>query len=80
VNDVAAVNIDAKLIRNQQFVDAEANPGIKELAPTIELENGCACASLHDLRGQGGRVHAGRRHQGTGSQLSRLQAARSRMS
>ena len=45
VNDVAAVNIDAKLVRNQQLQSASGNLGIKDLAPTVELENGCACAT-----------------------------------
>jgi hypothetical protein len=44
VNDVAAVNIDAKLIRNQNNSDAKTSTS--DLAPTIELQNGCACALL----------------------------------
>ena len=46
VNDVAAVNIDAKLIRNQNNTN-EAKSSTSDLAPTIELQNGCACALLH---------------------------------
>ena len=42
VNDVAAVNIDAKLIRNQN--NSESKTTTSDLAPTIELQNGCACA------------------------------------
>ena len=45
VNDVAAVNIDAKLVRNQQLQSASGTLGIKDLAPTVELENGCACTN-----------------------------------
>ena len=43
VNDVAAVNIDAKLIRNQNSSDKATSTS--DLAPTIELQNGCACAT-----------------------------------
>ena len=38
VNDIASINIDAKLL---------ANPGISS-EETIELQNGCACCSLAD--------------------------------
>lgn len=44
VNDVANVNIDAKLIRNDR--NRAQNGGIKttsDLADTVELANGCAC-------------------------------------
>jgi len=44
VNDVASVNIDAKLIRNDR--SREKNNGLNttsDLADTIELANGCAC-------------------------------------
>lgn len=41
VNDVAAVNIDAKLIRNQ--AGSTDKTTTSDLAPTIELQNGCAC-------------------------------------
>ena len=44
VNDVASVNIDAKLIRNDR--SREKSNGINttsDLADTIELANGCAC-------------------------------------
>lgn len=41
VNDVAAVNIDAKLIRADQ---TRSDPSTTtDLADTIELANGCAC-------------------------------------
>ena len=53
VNDVAAVNIDAKLVRNQTTenddIDAEDDAGndIKRLnKDTIELQNGCVCCSV----------------------------------
>ncbi|KAK2075863.1 hypothetical protein QBZ16_001605 [Prototheca wickerhamii] len=46
VNDVAAVNIDAKLIRADQN---RADPSsTTDLADTIELANGCACCSIAD--------------------------------
>ncbi len=44
VNDVANVNIDAKLIRNDRT--RGPNNGTKttsDLADTVELANGCAC-------------------------------------
>lgn len=47
VNDVAAVNIDAKLVRNQTAKQgASASRTTSDLAPTIELQNGCACTIL----------------------------------
>ena len=42
VNDVAAINIDAKLIRNDRTRENGAN-STSDLADTIELANGCAC-------------------------------------
>jgi len=39
VNDMAAVNIDAKLLRN------DPNQGERE---TVELQNGCACCTMRD--------------------------------
>jgi len=39
VNDVADVNIDAKLIANESQMDQD---------DTVELQNGCACCSLAD--------------------------------
>jgi hypothetical protein len=44
VNDVASINIDAKLIRNDR--NREQDKGAKttsDLADTVELANGCAC-------------------------------------
>ena len=51
VNDVAAINIDAKLIRNDRT--RENGPkSTSDLADTIELANGCACElCLHTLAG-----------------------------
>ena len=46
VNDVASVNIDAKLMSNPGN-DGEAN-GVLTDDMTIELQNGCACCSLAD--------------------------------
>ena len=42
VNDVAAINIDAKLIRNDRTRENGPN-STSDLADTIELANGCAC-------------------------------------
>lgn len=43
---MAAINIDAKLVRNQanKTADAAAPTTTSDLAPTVELQNGCACA------------------------------------
>uniref|UniRef100_A0A1D2AFQ4 CobW C-terminal domain-containing protein n=2 Tax=Auxenochlorella protothecoides TaxID=3075 RepID=A0A1D2AFQ4_AUXPR len=46
VNDVAAVNIDAKLIRGDAARDP--NSTTADLTDTIELANGCACCSIAD--------------------------------
>ncbi|KAL4424848.1 hypothetical protein ABPG77_011098 [Micractinium sp. CCAP 211/92] len=53
VNDVASVNIDAKLIRGAAAARDGADgisPGntTADLADTIELANGCACCSIAD--------------------------------
>ena len=64
VNDVADVNIDAKLVRNdrsrqrnnnggncEDASDGKGNSGnntTSDLADTIELANGCACCSIQD--------------------------------
>ncbi len=46
VNDVAGVNIDAKLIRNDRNRDRSGGINTtSDLADTIELANGCACES-----------------------------------
>lgn len=42
VNDVAAINIDAKLVRNDKNRGSSATTA--DLTDTIELANGCACA------------------------------------
>lgn len=49
VNDVAAVNIDAKLVRNDRNKGRsdQAN-STSDLADTIELANGCACCNAQD--------------------------------
>eukprot|EP00894_Picocystis_sp_ML_P002213 jgi/Pico_ML_1/52730/g3396.t1 len=44
VNDVASVNIDAKLIRRTH----DAATSTLDLADTVELDNGCACCSITD--------------------------------
>lgn len=45
VNDVAHVNIDAKLIRNDRNRDQDkSTKTTSDLADTVELANGCACA------------------------------------
>lgn len=44
VNDVASVNIDAKLIRGAAGPrDGQGPATTADLADTIELANGCAC-------------------------------------
>ena len=40
VNDVAEVNIDAKLISKKQMSDED-----ETYSDTVELENGCACCT-----------------------------------
>lgn len=61
VNDVASVNIDAKLVRNQASTDQDkqkhegegdgdgGNKSLFKLNPdTIELQNGCVCCSVSE--------------------------------
>ena len=49
VNDVAAVNIDAKLVRNDNMqASAGAGGSTAEMADTVELQNGCACCTASD--------------------------------
>ena len=49
VNDVASVNIDAKLVRNDRNrAREEGENTTSDLADTIELANGCACCNLQD--------------------------------
>jgi Ni2+-binding GTPase involved in maturation of urease and hydrogenase len=44
VNDVANINVDAKLIRNDRNRDRLSNINTTtDLTDTIELQNGCAC-------------------------------------
>jgi len=44
VNDVASINIDAKLVRNDRNRARENQVNTTaDLADTIELANGCAC-------------------------------------
>jgi len=45
VNDVASVNIDAKLISNSDSVNSNNLVGADDV---LELQNGCACCSLAD--------------------------------
>eukprot|EP01025_Chloroclados_australasicus_P024191 TRINITY_DN2434_c0_g1_i4.p1 TRINITY_DN2434_c0_g1~~TRINITY_DN2434_c0_g1_i4.p1 ORF type:complete len:492 (-),score=62.23 TRINITY_DN2434_c0_g1_i4:389-1762(-) len=46
VNDVAAVNIDAQLIRNDAVKNQSSTSSTADLADTIELANGCACCNI----------------------------------
>eukprot|EP00877_Chromochloris_zofingiensis_P009401 jgi/Chrzof1/4714/Cz14g23240.t1 len=49
VNDVASINIDAKLVRNDR--NRSRNEQVNttaDLTDTIELANGCACCNLQD--------------------------------
>jgi len=56
VNDVAQINIDAKLIRSQSAAgitrgSGQEDPSVRstsDLADTLELSNGCACCSIQD--------------------------------
>ena len=50
VNDVASVNIDAKLIANSDSQnDANRDANLDTFAEgVVELQNGCACCSLAD--------------------------------
>lgn len=51
VNDVASVNIDAKLIRGTDKSSGrgdEKKNSTADLTDTIELANGCACCSIAD--------------------------------
>lgn len=49
VNDVASVNVDAKLLRNDgRQRDPDRPASTADLADTIELANGCACCSIAD--------------------------------
>jgi len=51
VNDVASVNIDAKLVAtggNNATSDQTADVTIMDGDDTVELQNGCACCSLAD--------------------------------
>lgn len=50
VNDVASVNIDAKLVRNDRAKadGADSTNTTSDLADTIELANGCACCNVQD--------------------------------
>ena len=44
VNDVASINIDAKLIRNEQSRKQQSASSPADITDTVELANGCACA------------------------------------
>ncbi|KAG2438247.1 hypothetical protein HYH02_010946 [Chlamydomonas schloesseri] len=46
VNDVAAINIDAKLVRNDK--NRGSSNTTADLTDTIELANGCACCNIQD--------------------------------
>ena len=48
VNDVAATNIDAKLLRPSNKPAATTTMGLSTRFDAIELQNGCACCSLSD--------------------------------
>ncbi|KAF6251859.1 putative metallochaperone [Scenedesmus sp. NREL 46B-D3] len=49
VNDVASINIDAKLVRNDRNrARSDQVNTTADLADTIELANGCACCTLQD--------------------------------
>ena len=47
INDVAGVNVDAKLVRNDRSRGGEAKTdSTSDLTDTLELANGCACESF----------------------------------
>jgi len=46
VNDLASVNIDAKLVRNS--LSQSQSKSTSALADMVELQNGCACCSAAD--------------------------------
>lgn len=47
INDVAGVNVDAKLVRNDRSRGGEAKTdSTSDLTDTLELANGCACVPL----------------------------------
>ena len=50
INDVASVNVDAKLVRNDKNRAGQAAAATttttSDLADTVELSNGCACAAF----------------------------------
>ncbi|GFR40301.1 hypothetical protein Agub_g483 [Astrephomene gubernaculifera] len=46
VNDVAAINVDAKLVRNDK--NRGGTNTTADLTDTIELANGCACCNIQD--------------------------------
>ena len=50
VNDMASINIDAKLISNPMSGDGKNTNAVGKgsTAGTVELQNGCACCSLSD--------------------------------
>ena len=59
VNDVATINVDAKLIRNDRNRgrDQQLN-STADLTDTIELANGCACEGLYCLSVPSRRLHS----------------------
>eukprot|EP00946_MAST-07B_sp_MAST-7B-sp1_P001561 g1561.t1 len=49
VNDVASINIDAKLVANQDLTGSDdAKTTIAKLSDMVSLENGCACCSASE--------------------------------
>lgn len=48
VNDMASVNIDAKLVRNATTRTGPGGMPASALADMVELQNGCACCSAAD--------------------------------
>lgn len=57
MNDVASINIDAKLVRNDRNRSrGEALNTTADLADTIELANGCACEWGAGSRGSRSRL------------------------
>ena len=49
VNDVASINIDAKLVKNQDLSSGDDPAAtIAKMSDTVELENGCACCDASE--------------------------------
>ncbi len=48
MNDVAKVNIDAKLVRERTYGRSRSSSKASEIAECVELQNGCACCNASE--------------------------------